>query len=186
MLKDYDAAFLPHCWFLFTLWWGCWYANIRSQCKVSDTIKAFGPLVDLTLAYHVWHMKRCVADIHDPDHERLCRVHSGSWYDEVLIFLSFVKVILCLARECVKVIQCLAGECVIVIIYLARECVIMIQCVAYIHDLCMTLSVYLNIKILLSPWIWLWQDRHTKFWHMGVSWPLYDIGLWPYWVRGYP
>ena len=83
MLKDYDAAFLPHCWFLFTLWWGCWYANIRSQCKVSDTIKAFGPLVDLTLAYHVWHMKRCVADIHDPDHERLCRVHSGSWYDEV-------------------------------------------------------------------------------------------------------
>ena len=27
VLKDYNAAFLRHCWFLFFLWCGCWYAN---------------------------------------------------------------------------------------------------------------------------------------------------------------
>ena len=27
MLRDYDAALLYHCWFLFILWWGCWYTN---------------------------------------------------------------------------------------------------------------------------------------------------------------
>ena len=39
----------------------------------------------------------------------------------------------------------------------------------------MTLTFDLNIKIIFSPWIWVWQNvfalwhRHTKFWHMGVS-----------------
>ena len=54
------------------------------------------------------------------------------------------------------------------------ECITMVQCVAYIHELCYTLTFDFNIKIILSPWIWVWQDvfalwhRHTKFWHMGV------------------
>ena len=39
----------------------------------------------------------------------------------------------------------------------------------------MTLTFDLHIKIIFSPWIWVWQNvfalwhRHTKFWHMGVS-----------------
>ena len=39
----------------------------------------------------------------------------------------------------------------------------------------MILTFDLNIKIIFSPWIWVWQNvfalchRHTKFWHMGVS-----------------
>ena len=39
----------------------------------------------------------------------------------------------------------------------------------------MTLTFDLNIKIIFSPWIWVWQNvfalwhRHTKFWHIGVS-----------------
>ena len=63
----------------------------------------------------------------------------------------------------------------IVILCLTRECITMARCVAYIHELCMTLIFYLNIKIIFSTWIWFWQDvfalwkRHTKFWHMGVS-----------------
>ena len=39
----------------------------------------------------------------------------------------------------------------------------------------LTLTFDLNIKIIYSQWIWIWQDvfalwhRHTKFLHMGVS-----------------
>ena len=39
----------------------------------------------------------------------------------------------------------------------------------------MTLTFDLSIKIIFSPWIWVWQNvfalwhRHMKFWHMGVS-----------------
>ena len=38
----------------------------------------------------------------------------------------------------------------------------------------MTLTSDLNIKIIFSPWIWVWQNvfalwhRHTKSWHMDV------------------
>ena len=58
------------------------------------------------------------------------------------------------------------------ILCLARECITMVRCLAYIHELCMTLTFNLNIKILFSPLIWVWQDifalwhRQTKFWHM--------------------
>ena len=62
----------------------------------------------------------------------------------------------------------------IVILCLARECIPMIRCVAYIYELCMTLTFDLNIKIIFPPWIWVWQDvfalwHSTKVWHMGVS-----------------
>ena len=33
-IKGCFSAFLCHCWFLFILWWGCWYANI-SPSEVS-------------------------------------------------------------------------------------------------------------------------------------------------------
>ena len=45
----------------------------------------------------------------------------------------------------------------------------------YIHELCMTLTFDLNIKIIFPQWIWVWQDvfalwhRQTKFLHMCVS-----------------
>ena len=59
--------------------------------------------------------------------------------------------------------------------YLAYGCITMRRCVAYIHELFMTLTFDLNIKIIFSPQIWVWLNvsafwhRHTKFWHMGVS-----------------
>ena len=52
VLRDYNVAFLCHCWFSFITWWAVdiqiWALLTRSQCKVSDTqvtVKACGPLV---------------------------------------------------------------------------------------------------------------------------------------------
>ena len=160
VLKEYDAAFLPHCSFLFTLWWGCWYANMSPSDKKSliwhwHTMS--GTWRDVLRTFMILTMRGCVAYIHDPDTMKLTfglkikLIEFTTWLCVwATAFLSFVKVILCLARECVKVILCLARKCVIVILCLERECVTMIQCIAYIHHLCMTLSVYLNIKILFS------------------------------------
>ena len=33
--RDYDAAYLFIFWFLFILWWGCWYTNISPSDKKS-------------------------------------------------------------------------------------------------------------------------------------------------------
>ena len=75
----------------------------------------------------------------------------------------------------------------------------MVRCVAYFHELSMTLTFYLNIKIIFSPCIRVWRNvfalwhRYTKFWHMGVSpWDnmssfLTLVGPWPLtyiWVAG--
>ena len=35
VLRDYDAAFQYHHWFLFYLWWGCWYTNMSSSDEKS-------------------------------------------------------------------------------------------------------------------------------------------------------
>ena len=102
-------------------------------------------------------------------HERMCCVPSWSWYyvdlwlqgqiyrvyDMALCsghsFLSFDTVTLCFASECIT----------------------MVQCVGYIHYLSMTLTWISKLnfhqefesgKILFVPW-----QKHTKFWHMGVS-----------------
>ena len=73
----------------------------------------------------------------------------------------------------------------------ARECITTVPCVTYIHELCMKLTFDLNIKIIFSPWIWVWQNvsafwhTHTTFWLMGVS-PLdnmlctYLTFVWPW------
>ena len=47
---------------------------------------------------------------------------------------------------CVRAIAFLSFD--IVILCWARECITMVRCVAYIHDLCMTLTFDLNIKII--------------------------------------
>ena len=74
----------------------------------------------------------------------------------------------------------------------------MVRCVTYSHELCMTLTFELNIKIIFSHWIWIWQDVfalwhwHTKFLHMGVSpWDMCTfltlVWIWPLtymWVAG--
>ena len=55
----------------------------------------------------------------------------------------------------------------------------------------MTLTFDLNIKIIFSPWIWVWQNvfalwhMHTKFWHIGVSpwdnmWCTFLTLVWPW------
>ena len=101
----------------------------------------------------------------------MCQVHSSSWYDVDLWpqrQIYWVYGILCLDLSFLSfgiVILCLAVECIIT----------MVRCVAYINELCMTLTFDPNIKIIFSPWIWMGHDvfafwqRHTKFWHMGVS-----------------
>ena len=33
VLRDYNAAFLCNSWFLFILWWGCWYVNMSPSDK---------------------------------------------------------------------------------------------------------------------------------------------------------
>ena len=83
---------------------------------------------------------------------QIYRVYDMALCSDLSFFLSFDIVILCLARECIP----------------------MIRCVAYIHELCMTLTFDLNIKIIFPPWIWVWQDvfalwHSTIVWHMGVS-----------------
>ena len=35
VLRDWYAASQCHCWFLFILWWGCWYANMNTSNKKS-------------------------------------------------------------------------------------------------------------------------------------------------------
>ena len=87
----------------------------------------------------------------------------------------------------------------IVILCYACGYITMLRCVTYSHELCMTLTFDLNIKIIFSQWIWIWQDifalwhRHTKFLHMGVSpWDMLCtfstlVWLWPLtymWVAG--
>ena len=69
-----------------------------------------------------------------------------------------------------------------------------------VHGFCMSLIFDLNINIIFSPWICmivlnLFLDiyRHTKFgtlvYHHKttccvISWPVYDLDLWPIWVAG--
>ena len=66
VLRESNAVFLCHCWILFILWWGSWYATIdfylvydgaadlhiwalltRIQCRVSNTQVTFKALVPL-------------------------------------------------------------------------------------------------------------------------------------------
>ena len=74
-------------------------------------------------------MRRCVKYIHDPDTTltfdlKVKFIGFMTWLCvQASTFLSFDKVILCLARECIT----------------------MVQCVTYIYDL------DLNIKIIFSP-----------------------------------
>ena len=78
----------------------------------------------------------------------------------------------------------------IVVLCLALEFITISQCVPYIHDLCMIFDI--NIEIIFSPWIWVWQDCHcslTKAYQIlaygcitmrqlvYTSWPLYDLHL---------
>ena len=52
VFTSYIADFLCHCWFLFILWWDCWYVNISPSdkcigvdCRVSDTQVTVGLFV---------------------------------------------------------------------------------------------------------------------------------------------
>ena len=108
-------------------------------------------------------------------------------------------------RQCLSIrgfvfgLQLFLSFDILVILCLACECITMVRCVACIHDLSMTLTFHLNMKVIFSPWIWVWQNvfalwhRHTKFWHMGVSpWDMLCtfstlVWLWPLtymWVAG--
>ena len=60
------------------------------------------------------------------------------------------------------------------IVCLTCEYITMVPCVVYIHELCMTLTFYLNIKIIFSPWIWFWQDVFAL--NIGIL----NFGIWVY------
>ena len=102
-------------------------------------------------------MRGCVKYILGPDMTLnltlIYRVHDMALCSR-LSFLSFDKDISCLARECT-------------VYHHGTKC--------RVHSWTMTLTFDLNIKIMFSPWIWVWQNvfafwhRHSKFWHMSVS-----------------
>ena len=135
------------------------------------------------LAHGFITMRICVKYIHDPD--------------TTLTIDLKVKFIGIMTWLCVQTSALLSLD--IDIFCFARKCITMVRFVAYIHELCMTLTFDLNIKII--PGIWVWQDafalwyRHTKFWHMGVSpwdnmlctfltlvWPWTLTYMWVAWV----
>ena len=112
----------------------------------------------LTLAHGSITMRGCVKHIHNPD--------MPLNFDIKVKFIGFITWL------CVQVSAFLSFD--IVILCSARECFTMVWCVVYIYELCVTLTLDLNIKIIFLPRIWVWQNvfafwhRHTKFWHMGV------------------
>ena len=81
-------------------------------------------------------MRGCVKYIHDPDTTLTfdLKVNQGQIYGvyDMALFsgLSFF---------------------VLAILSLALQCITTIRCVAYIHELCMTLTFHLNINIIFSP-----------------------------------
>ena len=149
--------------------------HVRNFCQLWQCHTIFG-----TWVYH---------------HERMCQVNSWFCIDTTLIFDHKVKGFMTLL--CVQASDFWSFD---IVLCLAHECITMVRCVAYIHELCMTLVFDLNIKIIFSTWIWVWLNvfslwyRHAKFCHMGV-WPWDNMFctffnlVWPWpltniWVTG--
>ena len=82
------------------------------------------------LAHGCMTMRECVKYIHDPD--------TTLTFDLKVKFIGFMTWL------CVKASVFLCFD--IVILCLACECITMVGCVAYIYELCMTLTFDLNIK----------------------------------------
>ena len=76
-------------------------------------------------------MRGCVKYIHDPD--------TTLNFDLKVKFIGFMTWL------CVQASAFLSFD--IVILCLSCKCITMIRCVAYIHELCMTLTFDLNIKL---------------------------------------
>ena len=74
----------------------------------------------------------CVKYIHDPD--------TTLTFDLKVKFIGFMTWL------CVRASAFLSFD--IVILCLAHECITMVRCVAYIHELCMTLTFDLDIKLI--------------------------------------
>ena len=143
-----------------------WPLTSRSSC----------PTLNFCSLWH-WHTIFGIWVYH---HERICQVHSRSWYDLELWpqgqNYRVYDMALCSSLSFFSFD--------IVMLFFTRECITMVRCVAYIHELCMTLTFDLKIKIIFSQWIWIWQDvfalwhRHTRFLHMDVS--PWDNMLWTF------
>ena len=102
-------------------------------------------------------------------HESMYHIHSWSWYYVDLwpqgqIYRVY-DIWICVRASAFSSFD-------IAILCLARECITIVRYVTYIHELCITLTFDLNIKIFiylslsrcLAPW-----HRHTKFWYIDVS-----------------
>ena len=80
-------------------------------------------------------MRGCVKYIHDPD--------TTLTFDLKVEFRRFMTWL------CVWASAFLYFD--IVILCVARDCITMVRCVMYIHELCLTLTFDLNIKMIFSP-----------------------------------
>ena len=155
-------------------------------------------------------MRQCVTYIHDPDMMLTFDLKVkfiGFWhffmsnpyllFDTGISYLAHgsismipirhwpfdlhVKFIGVLTWLCVRATTFLSFDKVIP--YLVHQCITMVRCVTYIQNLCMTLTFGLNIKIIFSPWMYLfvvfrflliWRYQHyrcmkdcnCKFWPM--------------------
>ena len=130
------------------------------------------PFLSVRLQIHVWPInffcfdiglqylahgsitiKKCVAFIHDLD--------TTLTFDLNFKFIEFFTW-LCVWGTAFSSFD-------LVLPYLSHECITMGHCITQIHDLCMTLTFDLNIKIIFV----FGQDRLCfltyQIWHMGVS-----------------
>ena len=79
-------------------------------------------------------------------HKSMCCIHSWSWYNIDLWPQDQIYMVFGMAT-CICSDQSFLYFWII-ISYLAHECITIGQCVTYFHDLCMTLTFGLNIKII--------------------------------------
>ena len=144
---------------------GCWPLTSRSFYRLLSCLHV-QPVTSVSFDIGIPYLAHgsitkigCVKCFHDPD--------------MTLTFDLKVKFIGFMTWLCVQASPFLSFG--IVILCYACGCITMVRCVTYSHELCMTLTFDINIKIIFSQWIWIWQDvfalwhRHTKFLHMGVS-----------------
>ena len=124
-------------------------------------------------------------------HETMCRIHSWSQFNiDLRPQIKFIGFIIWL---CVRATLFLSFD--IMMLWLAHQCITIVRCVANIHDLFMTLTFDLNIKIIyfhnefetgkiislfdiVTTNFGIWMYHHETICCVH-SWPLFYFDLWP-------
>ena len=96
------------------------------------------------LAHRSITMRRCDTSIHVPD--------SMLTFDLNVKCIGFMTFLCVQASALMSYVRnTMSYDIVIYFVWL--EYITMVRCIVYIHELCMTLTSNLNIKIIFSPWI---------------------------------